>query len=138
MEGQDLTAARERAEAEKERITVIINNLLDNITSTNRQFVDKRLNELTKQRLRLEGRLQELERLSISQVQTDAIVTDAKKFISALEFTLHQGLPQEKLVALRKCIEKILVNKSAGEIRLVIRLVPAGNMQAIQELKVSI
>jgi len=135
-EGQDLNKARERAEAEKERISVIINNLLDNITSTNRQYVDKRLDELKKQRQQLEDRLEELERLSLSQAEIDNIVTEAMQFLGGLNFTLHQGLPQEKLVALRQCIEKIWVNKPAGETKLALCQVPAGNLQDTVEVKI--
>jgi hypothetical protein len=100
--------------------------------------VDKRLNELTLQRQQLEARLEELDRLSLSQAEIDTIVTDAIQFLAGLEFTLHQGLPQEKLVALRQCIEKIWVNKPTGEIKLAICLVPAGNLQATQEFKTSV
>ena len=135
-EGKDLDKARERAETEKERISGIINNLLDNITSTNRRYVDKRLDELKKQRQQLEDRLEELERISLSQAEIDNIVTEAMQFIGGLVFTLRQGLPQEKLVALRQCIEKIRVNKPAGEIKLAICQVPAGNLQDTIEVKI--
>ena len=52
--------------------------------------------------------------------------------------TTANGLPQEKLVALRQCIEKIFIDKPAGIIKLRIRLVPAGNLQATEELKTSV
>ncbi len=64
--------------------------------------------------------------------------TEAVQFISGLEFTLTQGLPQEKLVALRQCIERIGINKPAGETKMAIHLVPVGNQQVYQELKVFI
>ena len=137
-EKEDLAAARQRAEDELNRISEIIENLLDNITETNREFVDKRLNELNNQRQQLEQRLEELDRLSISQVEIQATVADSIKFISSLEFTLHKGLPQEKLVALRQCIERIWINKPSGNIKLAIRLVPVGNLQATQEVETSI
>jgi len=137
-EKEDLAAARQRAEDELNRISEIIENLLDNITETNREFVDKRLNELSNQRQQLEQRLEELDRLSISQVEIQATVADSIKFISSLEFTLHKGLPQEKLVALRQCIERIWINKPTGNIKLAIRLVPVGNLQATQEVETSI
>ena len=41
-ENTDLVAARERAQEETKRISGIIDNLLDNITDTNREFVDIR------------------------------------------------------------------------------------------------
>jgi ATP-dependent protease HslVU (ClpYQ) ATPase subunit len=130
-----LVTARQRAQAEQERIGKIIDNLLDNITPTNREYVDQRLNELKQQKQQLEIRL---DQLSLSQAEIDSIVTDSMQFLSGLEFTLRQGLPQEKLAALRQCIEKIWVNKPAGEIKLTIRLVPVGNLQATQEFKASV
>jgi len=137
-EVEDFAAARQRVEEELQRISPIIDNLLDNITSTNREYVDKRLLDLNQKRQKLEARLEELDRLALSQAEINNIVADAMKFISTLEFTLSQGLPQEKLVALRQCIERILVDKPAGFIKVRIRLVPAGNLQATGELKSSI
>ncbi len=138
FEGEELVAARQRAQTKQKRIDQIINNLLDNITSTNREYVDRRLNELKKQRQQLEARLEELDQLSLSQAEIDNIVTDSMQFLSGLEFTLRQGLPQEKLVALRQCIERIWIDKPAGTIKLAIRLVPVGNLQATQEFKTSV
>ena len=138
FEGEELISARQRAQAEQERFGKVINNLLDNITPTNREYVDKRLNELKQQKQQLEARLEELDQLSLSQAEIDSIVTDSMQFLSGLEFTLRQGLLQEKLAALRQGIEKIWVNKPAGEIKLAIRLVPVGNLQATQELKASV
>ena len=60
------------------------------------------------------------------------------QFLAGLEFTLHNGLPQEKLAALRQCIEKIWINKPAGEIKLATHIVPVGNLQVTQEVKTSI
>ena len=94
-EGDELTSAKERAEEELERIAVIINNLLDNITEANREFVDQRLAELTKQRQQLETRLDELDRLSMSQAEIQSIVDEAMQFLASLDHTLHHGLPQE-------------------------------------------
>jgi hypothetical protein len=88
-ETEDLAAARQRAEEELQGIEPIINNLLDNITEANREYVDKRLNELKAQRQQLEARLEELDRLSLSQVEIETIVADAMQFLGGLEFTLH-------------------------------------------------
>jgi len=137
-EKEDITSARQRAQTELESITKIINNLLDNITETNRDHVDRRLNELATKKQQIEARLEELERLSLSQAEIDTIVAEGMQFLAGLEFTLHNGLPQEKLAALRQCIERIFIDKPAGIIKLRIRLVPAGNLQATGELKTSV
>ena len=104
----------------------------------NREYIDRRLNELKQQRQQIEARIEELDRICLSQAEIDNIVSDSMQFLAGLEFTLRQGLPQEKLVALRQCIEKIWVNKPSGEIELAICLVPAGNLQATEEFKASV
>lgn len=131
-EGQDVESARERAAAELERVTQIINNLLDNITETNREFVDQRLRELTQQRKRLEGRLEELDSLASSKDEVRAIATEAIEFLSGLEFTLREGVPQEKLAALRRCVERVHISGSGHESCAEVRLfeIPAGNLDA--------
>ena len=68
-----------------ENITKVINNLLDNITETNRNHVDRRLNEFTTKKLQIEARLEELERLSLLQAEIDTIVTEGMQFLAGLE-----------------------------------------------------
>ena len=116
----------------------IIDNLLDNITETNREFVDHRLKDLTTQRQHLEARLEELDRLTATQAEIQSIVAEALKFLSGLDFTLRRGLPQEKLVALRQCIERIHVNQPGREVKITLRSVPCGNLEAKQELTCSV
>ena len=135
---QDIINARHRAQDELIRISKIIDNLLDNITESNREFVDKRLNELSTQKFQLEQRLEELDRLSISQEEIQIIVDESIQFISTLEYTLNKGLPQEKLVALRQCLEKIHIDKPAEEIKIKIKSIPVGNLQIFREFTFSI
>jgi len=66
------------------------------------------------------------------------MVAEAMQFLSSLEFTLREGLAQEKLVALRRCIEKISINKPAGTVKLTLRSVPAGNLEGTEECQVSL
>jgi hypothetical protein len=138
FEKPDITEARGRAKTEQERISQIIDNLLDNITPTNRDHVDKRLNELNKQKQQLENRQEELERLNMSQDEIKVMVNEAMQFISGLDFTLTQGLPQEKLAALRQCVEKIHINKPDNVIKILAREVPTGSLPVIKELKTNI
>ncbi|MHC4090333.1 MAG: hypothetical protein ACYSVY_08655 [Planctomycetota bacterium] len=63
-EGKHEAEARKRAQEEESQLQHTINNLLDNITPTNREFVDQRLTELTKRRQVLEFRIEELDRVT--------------------------------------------------------------------------
>jgi hypothetical protein len=121
--------AGKRQLTQQDRIKKTINNLLDNITSANREFVDQRLTKLKQQKQQLEARFEELDRLVVSQAEIKNMVADAMQFLSDLEFTLREGLAQEKLAALRRCIEKISINKPAGTVKLTLRSVPAGNIE---------
>ena len=57
----------------------------------------------------------------ILQDEFESIITEAMQFISGPEFTLTQGLPQEKLAALQQCIEKIHINMPGNEAKILIR-----------------
>ncbi len=100
--------------------------------------MDGRLKELTEQRHQLEARLEELDRLTATQAEIQAIVTDALRFLSSLEFTLRQALPQEKLTALRQCLTRIHINQPAREIKLTLRTIPTGNLDATHELAIAL
>ena len=69
------------------------------------------------------------------QDEKKILITEAIEFIASLEFTLTQGLPQEKLVALRQCIERIHINRSRNNIKIKVHKVPVGNLQTINELE---
>ncbi len=62
-EAEEFIAARKRAQKELSKVKKIVNNLLDNITLANREFVDQRLRELKQQKQQLQARLEELDRL---------------------------------------------------------------------------
>ncbi len=137
-EAEEFVAARKRAQRQLNEIDATINNLLDNITSANREFVDRRLGELKQQKYQLEARLEELDRISLSRDEINGIVSDLMKFLAGLEFVLREGVPQEKLVALRQCVQKISVDKPSGKITLAIYLVPVGNLPATRASTASI
>ncbi len=137
-EAEEFVAARKRSQRELNKISKTINNLLDNITSANREFVDQRLGELKQQKHQLEARLEELDRISLSRDEINSIVSDSMKFLAGLEFVLREGVPQEKLVALRQCVEKISVDRPKGKITLATYLVPVGNLQATRASTASI
>ena len=137
-EGEQVEAARTRAEDERQRLAQTIHNLLDNITPGNREFVDRRLEELSEQRRQLETRLEELDRLATSQAEIKAIVDDAMRFLSDLEFMLREGLPQEKLVALRQCVERVHIDKPQGQVTIRMRTVPAANLHGEEMLKLDL
>ena len=137
-ESVEVAAARKRADSELHKITRTINNLLDNITAANREFVDERLKELAAERQRLESRIDEFDRLAASQVEIKSIAAETARFLSGLEFNLRNGFAQDKLAALRQCIDRIHIDKPADEAVIAIRLIPAGNLGATREIRITL
>jgi hypothetical protein len=60
------------------------------------------------------------------------------QFLAGLEFTLHNGLPQEKLTTIRQCAQKVEIHKSSKQIKLNLLTVPAINLPYTKELTVTI
>ena len=64
----------------------------------------------------------------------DVVVVDSScRDGAGLESVLREGLPQEKLVTLRQCIQRITISKLENSLRILFRLVPAGNLENTQE-----
>ena len=137
-EVKEVAAARRRAQKERNTIQKTIDNLLDNITTTNRDLVDQRLTQLTEQKHLIECRLDELERLVSSQGQVREMVLEARQFLSSLDSTLREGLPHEKLLALRQCVESIKIDQPQGIATLRVRAVPASGQVEVTEQHLSI
>lgn len=128
-EADDLVAAGERIREEQVELDGIINNLLDNLTAENREFVDKRLADLRERQEKLKMRDEELERMELAQASIDSTVEEAVLFLKKLDFILREGLPQEKLVAIRQCVERVWIDKIGGSVKVGIRTVPGGGLE---------
>jgi hypothetical protein len=85
-----------------------------------------------------ESRIGEFDRPAASQVEIQTIAANTAQFLSGLAFTLRNGFPQEKLAALRQCIDRIRVDKPADEALIAIRKIPAGNLDATQEIRITL
>jgi len=137
-EADDIVAARERIREEQAELDGIINNLLDNLTAENREFVDKRFADLRERQEKLKLRDEELECMELAQASIDSTVEEAITFLKKLEFTLNKGLPQEKLVAIRQCVERVWINRPDRMIKLEIKVVPGGNGGLAGTLQIAI
>ena len=63
---------------------------------------------------------------------------EAMGFFRKLEPTLREGLPQEKLVALRQCIERVWVNRPDATVKVLFRSVPVGRLGATETREVRV
>ena len=63
------------------------------------------------------------------------IVSQTMSFISSLDFTFRNGLPQEKLVAVRQCVQRIWIDKENEKLQIDIYSVPASNIKIAESIK---
>jgi hypothetical protein len=132
VEAADLASARERLETDRKTVESTIANLLDNITPATRDLVGERLGQLRKHRADLELRRVEIERLAGEQTQVQDTVQEISSFIDNLVFVLRHGVGEEKMTALRRCVETVLVDKAAGTAALHIRPLPAPSISGTE------
>src|SRR5204862_4639866 len=94
-------------QAEQAKVEKSIANLLDNITTTNRDLVEQRLVTLREQRHTLTMRTQELDGVASAESQVVDLANDIARYVSDLEFTFSHGTNDEKQVALRRSVARI-------------------------------
>ncbi len=120
----DLAQARRLIESERARIDAAISNLLDNLSPATRDLVEERLAALRAERDRLAQRSDELARLESEQAEVRETVRDLQRFVSSLAWTLREAVPEERKSAIRKCVERIAVDKPEGTAVVHIRPLP--------------
>ena len=68
---------------------------------------------------------EQLEALSLSQAQVQALVEETLCFIRHLEATLRDSVPEEKRAALRQCVQRVGVAANQDAISIAVALIPS-------------
>jgi hypothetical protein len=108
-EVNEATEARRRAAGRLNEIAAQARTLLDNLSEANRTFVDERLKELTKERGELELRVESLDRLALSDRETQEAVREEHAFVELLEPVLSGGNHDERRTALERTVRAIKI-----------------------------
>lgn len=102
-------------EARLTEIEKSITNLIDNITSANRDFVDKRIIELRREISELEGRKRALEAEGKKRIEIEKIVEEAMVMASDYKRVFKEGSVEEKRYFLRVFLTRIDLDPQTGE-----------------------
>ena len=125
---QQEQAAEQRIEcdAEIERIDVLVRNLLDHIKASNRDIVNQRLDELSRERDSLESQLASLNQSVLEEDEIQELVQETILFASNLDSTLHHGSLDLRRTALRRCVDSIVIDYLSKQIEIKFRILPIG------------
>jgi DNA invertase Pin-like site-specific DNA recombinase len=124
----DLAEAKQTATHRLEEIGVAVSRLLDALTDGTRTFVEERLQALDKERRGLETKLRGLEELELSRADRLSLVEECRGFVHDLPGALHPSSPEVRVRTLRRCVERIVVDREAGAVEVRIRPLPVGNL----------
>ena len=99
-------------EAHLEQINFKINNLIDNITAENREFVDRRLREFKRDIAELENRKLELEAQGNKRIEVQEIIQKAIDLTQEFDVIFAEGTTDEKRSFIRAFVQRIDFNPS--------------------------
>jgi len=112
----DTVVIRER------EIKQTITNLVENLTSTNKEYVDVRLIELKREMAVLESKRLELETAGAKKIEFERLVDQAVELAGEFKAAFAEGSIDEKRLFLRAFLKKIELNPLSGKGRAVMIL----------------
>jgi len=117
---------RVECEAEIERIDSLVRNLLDHIKVSNRDIVNQRLDELSRERDGFESQLASLDQAVLEDDEIQELVAETIAFAASLDSTLHFGSLDQRRTALRRCVDGIVIDHPNKRAELKLRVLPIG------------
>jgi hypothetical protein len=102
-------------EARKREVKQTITNLIENLTSTNREYVDARLVELKRELTVLESKCLELESAGAEKTKIGHVIDQAVELAGEFKTAFAEGSIEEKRLFLRAFLKKIELNPLTGK-----------------------
>jgi hypothetical protein len=124
----DLDSAKHAATQRLQEIADAASRLLDALTDGTRPFVEERLQALDQERRSLETKLLGLEELALSRADRLSLVEEGLGFAHDLPGALHASSPEVRVRTMRRCVERIVVDREAGTIEVRVKALQVGNL----------
>ena len=96
----------------------------DSIKVSNRDIVNQRLDELSRERDGLESQLASLNQAVLEEDEIQELVQETIIFASSLDSTLHHGSLDQRRTALRRCVEGIVIDHPNKRAEMTLRVLP--------------
>ncbi len=120
----DLKVQRKELAAKRKEVERTIRNLIDNVTATTRDLVDRRVGELQSEQEHLKQQIGTLELAGVTSAEFDELIDETARFIASLESLLREGPMDQRQTAARRCVAQIKVNADSSQAALEVRVVP--------------
>ncbi|MCH7545490.1 MAG: recombinase family protein [Planctomycetes bacterium] len=118
------TKQRRSLEARRKKIDTITRNLIDSLSPANRVQVDRRLAELETERQQVEGKLESLERMTLSEQEFKTLIRETIAFAKGLNSTLNGSDLDQRRASVRRCVQGIVIDRENDSAAITIRSLP--------------
>ena len=108
--GEELEQVEVRIRESKQTIS----NLIENLTSTNREYVDARLVELKRELAVLESKRLELEAVGAKKIEIGRLIDQAVEMAGEFQSAFFEGTVHEKRLFLRAFLKGIELDMTKG------------------------
>ncbi|MDP8239950.1 MAG: recombinase zinc beta ribbon domain-containing protein [Candidatus Hatepunaea meridiana] len=105
----------DQVEGRIQEVKQTISNLIENLTSTNREYVDARLVELKRELAVLESKRLELEAVGAKKLEINRLVDQAVELASEFKTAFAEGTIEEKRLFLRAFLKQIELDPLKGK-----------------------
>ncbi len=134
----EIEGARGRANERRVVIEATITKLLDNITPTNRDFVDNRLKHFDQERKTLDRQLVELDALVLGRAAQSELFDDLRGFLASLEGVLREGTPDQRIRAMRRCVVRVVFSSKEEKVQIEVRDLPTAELEGASRIDVDL
>ena len=105
----------DQIEARIREIKQTISNLIENLTSTNKEYVDARLVELKRELAVLESKRLELETVGAKKIEINRLIDQAVELAREFKTAFAEGTIEEKRLFLRAFLKRIEHDPANGK-----------------------
>jgi hypothetical protein len=124
---EDSTAELRRYEKRIGKIDARIGELVESLTPTNKEFVDRKLLALKEERDDLAAGREAFQKRAATKVETDLVIQNAIESIRRFDEVFEEGTREEQKEFVSHFVERIEVDSKEGRAKVRIRRFPASS-----------
>lgn len=110
----ELDKEAEQVETQTKAIKNTVNNLIENISAANKEFVDIRLGELKRELIALESKKREIDEAKNKQIEINRMIEQARELANDFKETFAAGTIEQKKLFIRAFLKGITLDPVDG------------------------
>ena len=126
--GNELNSVDERLK----NIRITINNLIENISADNKQFVDQRIREFKREIAVLEAKKYELEAAGSKRVEMERLIDQAVEMSKDFDTVFEEGTIEEKRLIIRGFLNRVDVDPESRRVEASINIISQNSVSVAE------